>query len=199
MKNLFKKNQIIVTALAVLIAVAGYLKYTYDNPQSIQNVKQVDNQIYEEVYKDDTLVNGEEDIDSMEETTVEPGAAVLTNQSEFMDYMLQAKLEKEQLRSQNMEQLQNIIDNGELSSKEKQKAVDSLVELKEQVEVENGIVELLKAKGYENVLVTISNGQADVILPDSELNDNAKTQIENVVKRKTGFSADRIIITPAKE
>ena len=45
MKNLFKKNQMIVTALAVLIAVAGYLKYTYENPQSIQNAKQADNQV----------------------------------------------------------------------------------------------------------------------------------------------------------
>ena len=30
MKNLFKKNQIIVTALALMIAVAGYLNFTRD-------------------------------------------------------------------------------------------------------------------------------------------------------------------------
>lgn len=28
MKNIFKKNQIIITALAVMIAVAGYLNYS---------------------------------------------------------------------------------------------------------------------------------------------------------------------------
>jgi stage III sporulation protein AH len=198
MKNVFKKNQLIVTGLAVLIAVAGYLKYTYDNPQNLQTVKQVDTPVYEEVYEGDTLVEGTGDIESLEETTVEPGAAVLTNQSEVNDGVLQAKLEKEQLRSQNMEQLQSIIDNTELSSGEKQKAVDSMVQMKEEMEMENGIVELLNAKGYENVLVTVSNNQADVILPDNELNDNAKTQIENVVKRKTGFGIDQITITPSK-
>lgn len=199
MKNLFKKNQMIVTALAVLIAVAGYLKYTYENPQSLQSAKQADNQVYEEVYGEDSLLESKEDIESLEETTVEPGAAVLTNQSDLGSHILQAKMEKEQLRSQNMEQLQKIIDNSELSSKEKEKAVSSMVEMKEQMELEQGITELLKAKGYENVLVTISKKQVDVILPDSELNNDAKTQIENVVKRKTGYSVGQITITPAKE
>lgn len=29
MKKIFKKNQIIITALALMIAAAGYLSYTY--------------------------------------------------------------------------------------------------------------------------------------------------------------------------
>ena len=31
MKKIFKKNQIIVTVLAILIVIAGYLKYTDAN------------------------------------------------------------------------------------------------------------------------------------------------------------------------
>ena len=31
MKNLLKKNQIIITALAIMIAIAGYLNLTKDN------------------------------------------------------------------------------------------------------------------------------------------------------------------------
>lgn len=199
MKKVFQKNQVVVTALAILIAVAGYLKYTYENPEALQTAKQANQTLYEEVYPEEDGSKEKGDIESLDEPTVEPGAAVLTNQAEFTNYMMQAKLEKEQLRSQNMEQLQSIIDNEQLSEKEKQKAVDSVVEMKKQMEMENSITELLKAKGYENILVTISEQQADVILPDSELNDNAKIQIENVVKRKTGYDVKQIIITPAKE
>ncbi|MCR5704811.1 MAG: SpoIIIAH-like family protein [Eubacterium sp.] len=198
MKKVFQKNQVVVTVLAILIAVAGYLKYTYENPEALQTAKQANQSLYEKVYGEDASKE-KGDLESLEEPTVEPGAAVLTNQTEFTNYMMQAKLEKEQLRSQNMEQLQSIIENEQLSEKEKQKAVDSVVEMKKQMEMENNITELLKAKGYENILVTISGQQADVILPDSELNDNAKIQIENVVKRKTGYDAEQIIITPAKE
>jgi stage III sporulation protein AH len=38
MKNIFKKNQIIITALAIMIAVAGYLSFTNrDNPGGVLN------------------------------------------------------------------------------------------------------------------------------------------------------------------
>lgn len=202
MKRLLKKNQIIVTALAVLIAVAGYLKYTSDNDAFHKDSQAANNDVYDEVYKGDTLLTGEGDIESQdepEETTMEPGAAVLTNQSTFTDYMVQARLDREQVRSQNIEKLQKIIDNSELSDSEKEAAVSSMVQINNNVEMENTITELLNAKGYENILVTISENQADVIIPDSELNNNAKTQIENVVKRKTGFDVKDITITPAKE
>ena len=44
MKKLFKKNQFVVTFLAVLIAVAGYLNYT-SNMDKKKEVKQVDNNL----------------------------------------------------------------------------------------------------------------------------------------------------------
>lgn len=202
MKRILKKNQIIVTALAILIAVAGYLKYTSENGSISGDLQVANNDVYEEVYEGDTLLEGKSDIESQdepEETTLEPGAAVLTNQGTFTDYIVQARLDREQMRSQNIEQLQKIIDNSELSESEKEIAVNSMVKLNNNIELENNITELLNAKGYENILVTISDNQVDVIIPDSELNNNAKTQIENVVKRKTGLEAENITITPAKE
>ncbi len=35
MKRIFRKNQIVVAALALLIAGAGYLNYTYENDEKI--------------------------------------------------------------------------------------------------------------------------------------------------------------------
>ncbi len=202
MKKLIKKNQVIVTGLAILIAVAGYVKYTYDNGTLGEKAEQANNDVYEEVYATDVQLTGKDDIGSMdepEETTLEPGAAVLTNQTELGQYYVEAKLNREQIRSQNMEDLQKIIDNDSLSDAQKKEAVDSMVELQNNIQLENAITSLLAAKGYENVLVTITDEQVDVVLPESELNENAKTQVESVVKRKTGMGADHITITPAKE
>ena len=46
MKNIFKKNQMIITALAIMIAVAGYLNYSgskldsaYDQSGSVHSGK----------------------------------------------------------------------------------------------------------------------------------------------------------------
>lgn len=58
MKKIFKKNQIIVTVLAILIVIAGYLKYTDANFNNKN--KEVTNEIYESTYgTDDILSNGE--------------------------------------------------------------------------------------------------------------------------------------------
>ena len=60
MKKILKKNQIIVTALAVLIAVAGYLNYT-DNLSKKEKTKEANNNTYDSVYSQDNLSdeNGE--------------------------------------------------------------------------------------------------------------------------------------------
>lgn len=199
MKKLFRKNQFVVTFLAVLIAVAGYLNYA-NNLDKSKEVKQVDNNTYESVYSEDDLLTSDEDIESLddEEETVEPGEAVLTNGTSLNSYMVQAKLNREQTRSKNKETLLEVINNNDVSAKEKKSAVKSMVKLTENTEIENNIETLLKAKGFSDIIVTINDEQADVVLSGSEVSDDKRAQIEDVIKRKTNLSVDDITITPAK-
>lgn len=209
MKKIFKKNQFIVTFLAVLIAVAGYLNYA-DNIDRKKEAAQANNNTYETIYGEDSLLTSDKDIDSLdgegteetnkdgqEQTTQEPGAAVLTNGSTFSSYMAQARMDREQIRSKNKETLLEVINNNEVSESEKKKAVKSMVKLTEINEIENTIETLLKAKGFSDIVVTISDKQADVIISDGEVDDTKRAQIEDVIKRKAGVSIDNIIITPA--
>ena len=182
MKKILKKNQFIVTFLAVLIAVAGYLNYSANLDKKNES-KKVTNDTYESIYSKDNLLTNNEDIESMdkeEETTEEPGAAVLTNGSTLSSYMVQAKLNREQTRSKNKETLLEVINNNDIG------------------EMENNIETLLKAKGFNDIIVTINDNQADVILSDTEVSDEKRAQIEDVIKRKTNISVNNITITPAK-
>ena len=198
MKKLFKKNQFVVTFLAVLIAVAGYLNYT-NNMDKKKEVKQVDNNTYESVYSEDNLLTSNEDIESLdEEETKTPGEAVLTNGTSLSSYMVQARLNREQTRSKNKETLLEVINNNDVSKKEKKSAVKSMVKLTENSEIENNIETLLKAKGFSDVIVTINDEQADVVLSGEDISDDKRAQIENVIKRKTKLNADAITITPTK-
>lgn len=198
MKKIFRKNQFIVTFLAVLIAVAGYLNYA-NNMDKKKEAKQANNNTYESVYSGDNLLTDNSDIESLdEEETAEPGEAVLTNGTSLSSYMVQARLNREQTRSKNKETLLEIINNNDVSKKEKKSAVKSMVKLTENSEIENNIETLLKAKGFSEVIVTISEEQADVVLPDTEVGDDKRAQIEDVIKRKTNLKAEDIIITPAK-
>ena len=200
MKKILKKNQFIVTFLAVLIAVAGYLNYSANLDKKNES-KKVTNDTYESIYSKDNLLANNEDIESMdkeEETTEEPGAAVLTNGSTLSSYMVQAKLNREQTRSKNKETLLEVINNNDIGDKEKKKAVKSMVKITENSEMENNIETLLKAKGFNDIIVTIKDNQADVILSDTEVSDEKRAQIEDVIKRKTNISVNNITITPAK-
>ena len=185
MKKILKKNQFIVTFLAVLIAVAGYLNYSANIDKKNES-KKVTNDTYESIYSKDNLLTNNEDIESMdkEETTEEPGAAVLTNGST--------------LSSKNKETLLEVINNNDIGDKEKKKAVKSMVKITENSEMENNIETLLKAKGFNDIIVTINDNQADVILSDTEVSDEKRAQIEDVIKRKTNISVNNITITPAK-
>lgn len=203
MKKIFRKNQIIVTLLAVLIAVAGYLNYADKNEKS----KEASNSTYESVYSGDELVSGTEDIKSMdgeesesgETTTEEPGAAVLTNGTSLSSFMVQARLNREQTRSKNKETLLEVINNESVKESEKKKAVKSMTEITEISEMENTVETLLKAKGFSDVVVTLSDKQAEVIISNKEVDDSKRAQIEDVIKRKTGLTADNITITPTND
>lgn len=202
MKKIFKKNQIIVTVLAILIVIAGYLKYTDANFNNKN--KEVTNEIYESTYgTDDILSNGEiasldenETGKAVEETTLQPGEAVMTS-SKLTDFIIQARIDREQIRSKNKETLLKVINDETVSEKEKTSAVEAMVEITKSSELENTIETLLEAKGFSNVIVTLSDNQVDVIIDEQEITDQKRAQIEETIKRKTDISADKIVITPA--
>jgi len=46
------------------------------------------------------------------------------------------------------------------------------------------------------VIVNLTGETADVVVPDADLEDSRRAQIEDIVKRKTGIAAENIVITP---
>ena len=55
---------------------------------------------------------------------------------------------------------------------------------------------LLEAKGFTDVVVSITENAVDVVLNMGDVTDAKRAQIEDIVKRKTNISAENIIITP---
>ena len=120
MKRIFKKNQIIITTLAVMIAIAGYLNYSgvlFDGTKNDTTRTNADlaNQELLDISEED-LETGTDDILS-NDSEVEgiPGEAVLTGTGAETT-VAQAKVSREQVRSQNKETLQSIIDNTNILS-----------------------------------------------------------------------------------
>ena len=107
-----------------------------------------------------------------------------------------ARIDREQIRSQNKDTLNEIINNTNLSETERQSAVQSMVEMTELVEKESATELLLEAKGFSDVVVNLTGETADIVVPMKEVSEEQRAQIEDIVTRKTGIGVENIVITP---
>lgn len=234
MKKIFRKNQLVITALALMIAVAGYFSYMNNNidedgtTAASANVNLLEDDY--EISDEDTILEGEiftdegdgEELvfaESTEETgdaqetagTVQesadtaesaadaenPGEAVLTSTTiSNMDYAAEMKLNREQIRSKNKESLLEIVNNTAISEDLKQDAINKMIAMTDIAEREAAAEMLLEAKGFSDVVVSITEDSCDVVLNMGEVTDAKRAQVEDIVKRKTNVSAEKIVITP---
>lgn len=276
MKKLWKRNQIMITALALMIAIAGYLNFmgkkvdeenlfttsaqfeeasgvttedgtdmaavtditdeslallpeqengAIDESAAMTDIDSMDSED-EMVYSDYLDENQAENVSAaaddaaLDETAMAgtdengasgevaqvtedytgetPGEAVFTS-SQAISSIAGANLMKEQTRAKNKEALLNIINAENLPESAKQDAVNSMIELTDITQKECAAEILLEAKGFADVVVSISGDVADVIVQADDLTEAQRAQIEDIVSRKTGIDAENIIISPVAE
>ena len=198
-----KKNQIIIATLAVMIAVAGYLNYSgmlfgESSDSTAEANAELASQELLDISEDD-IESSTEDIESVD-SDVEgtPGEAVLTSGSAETT-VAQAKVTREQVRAENKETLQAVIDNENLSDAEKQSAVDQLVQMTKITEQEAAIETLMASKGFSEAVVNLDSDSADIVVRSDELTEANRAQIEDIVTRKTEIEPQNIVITPIYE
>lgn len=221
MKKSSHKNGIVITALALMIIAAGYLNFTGQKIST--NGITARATVSPDVNSEDTADISAEDIggdtdensdekkenvagkdseytitDSGEVLASEenPGEAVMVSNNIGSDYFASSKLNREQTRAKNKETLMNIINDDKISSADKKSAIKQVAAMTKISEKENAAELMLQAKGFENAMVSISDGNADVIVSSEGLTNQQIAQIEDIVKRKTGIAADKIVITP---
>ena len=198
MKQIFKKNQIIITTLAVMIAIAGYLNYsgklfgetqngTTEANADLANKELLD--ISEDNLGSDEIASNDSEVEGT------PGEAVLTNGSTDTT-VAQAKIAREQVRAENKETLQSIIDSTNVSEEEKQDAIAQMLKMTELSEQEMTIETLMASKGFSDAVVNLTEDSADIVVNAEELTDANRAQIEDIVTRKTEISPENIVISP---
>lgn len=232
MKKIFRKNQLVITALALMIAVAGYFSYMNNNMEDGQvtaeasadagtvqdtyDISEEDMLAEQEIFTDEgtgeelALVEGTEtaavdvaqsgDVAQMTDGAADvenPGEAVLTSTTiANLDYAAEMKLNREQIRSKNKESLLEIVNNTTIDESLKQDAVNKMIAMTDIAEREAAAEMLLEAKGFSDVVVSITEDNCDVVLNMGEVTDAKRAQVEDIVKRKTNIAADKIVITP---
>ena len=217
MKRLFRKNQIIITSLAIMIVIAGYLNFTADQtkPVTQEAAAETAEKIREEnIQAEEAAAGAEADITSFPdedlasvsaeaESTADTetpegekvGEAVLTSSASAGAFSASAKLNREQVRSKNEASLLEIINNTDISEDMKADAIASMNRMTDRAEKELDAELLLEAKGFKDSVVSINDDSVDVIVGAAEITDEQKAQIEDIVTRKTERNVSDIVIT----
>jgi len=230
-----KRNQIIITALVIMIAVAGYLSWTDTRTDNMTGYRLTDQGEIAALIPDTSAlvglfpddyaglnnapwitthdpaiaVSGDDggwaelvglDLSDVlpSDSNTEAGEAIFVNQSRESSFFVQARLNREQSRSNERAILTDLINNNNVEQEQRAQAADVMLEIQRRIERETAAEALIESKGFSEVYVRISDNAVDVIVSKDTLEPAELAQIMDIIKRKTGMNETQIHISPMR-
>lgn len=215
--KLFKKNQVVIYVIALMLVVAGYLNYTATNNldstiQTSSREEELDkmanigdaqlvssNVVSEENYIEEnttnttnttnnSIVNNNEIVDNNIITT---SSSVSSNN----EYFSTSKLERDTMYSQMLETYEKVLNSNNSLETQKQSASEEITKINN---VKNGIMiceNLIKTKGFKNVVIFVNGDSISVIVEDEQLSPEEVAQIQNIISRELNAKVENIHIS----
>ena len=223
MKGILKKNQIIIYVIAIMLMTAGYLNYTtkqgensiqtsldieakddsrladigdatlvsssdvvVDDLKNETNTANTTNITTNEV-KENTVQNNVNQVNSTEQTS--------SNVSNNNEYFTKSKLERDNMYSQMIETYEKILNSNNSLETQKQTATTEITKINQ---TKNSIMiceNLIKTKGFENVVIFVNGESVSVIIGLPELKQEEVAQIQNIISRELNVNAENIHIS----
>lgn len=193
-----KKKEIIAAALVVLIGVAGYLNWSYQD-----TVRVTDGSIYNETAKRlgeaQYVSSPKEDVEDKADGKKTEKEEKNTKKEESTEtaateQFASARLEKENARSKSLEILNQTAANESFDEDTRKKAQDRILKLAENVEKEATIENIAKAKGFSEIAVYIDGESVDMIVKKSELTENDVVKLKEIASEQLNIGAKDIKI-----
>lgn len=216
--KLFKKNQVVIYVIALMLVVAGYLNYTATNDfnSAVQTSSSEEELTKMANIGDAQLVSSSvvSEESNVENITSESGLTDESNMAEKnkiidnntistsgkvsknnKDYFSTSKLERESMYSQMLETYENILNSSNSLETQKQSATE---EIKKINDTKNSIMiceNLIKTKGFEDVVIFVNGDSISVIVEDEQLSPEEVAQIQNIISREIKAEVENIHIS----
>ncbi len=159
----FKGKQILLFGLVALVIAAGYYRWTTETNSN-------------------SYVSVASDAKPKEEEQKEEKAPGLSK----------TRQDRDERRSSSVASWQEILDNENASQEDKDEAENKIRLASENAEKEGTIETLIKAKGFEDCLAIIENGDITIIVSGKEIDDTSAAQVKEIVVSKAGIPAKGI-------
>ena len=215
--KLFKKNQVVIYVIALMLVVAGYLNFTANGDlksavQTASSEEELDkianigdaqlvssNVVSEEDFnQQESTINSlvENNMIESDETnsnnTVSTSSSVSKNDK---DYFSTSKLDRDTMYSQMLETYENILNSNNSLETQKQSASE---EIKKINNIKNSIMiceNLIKTKGFDDVVIFVNGESVSVIVEDEQLDTEEVAKIQNIISRELNAKVENIHIS----
>lgn len=201
--KILKRNQIIVTVIALMLVAAGYLNFANQNRENnlIPTSSVADSEMMAGI-GDAQLVNANEvsqnnvKSDTNQENIVnEVKNTNISEQTQEDSYFDETRLEREKMYSQMLENYQKILETNNLSSDEKKNAQEEIKEINNEKNAIMIAENLVKTKGFKDIIIFKNNGNVTAIIKADKLEEKEISQIQNIITRELNVSINKINIS----
>jgi stage III sporulation protein AH len=201
--KILKRNQIIVTVIALMLVAAGYLNFANQNRENnlIPTSSVADSEMMAGI-GDAQLVNANEvsqnnvESDTNQENIVnEVKNTNISEQTQEDSYFDETRLEREKMYSQMLENYQKILETNNLSSDEKKNAQEEIKEINNEKNAIMIAENLVKTKGFKDIIIFKNNGNVTAIIKADKLEEKEISQLQNIITRELNVSINKINIS----
>lgn len=184
------KKQIVAVALMLLVGVAGYLNWTFQNDAVDPDVAVMYNEAAKKIGEAQMVSADKNDTkESSDESETEEQKPISSD-----NYFAQAKLDREMKRSEAMEMLAQLLENEGADKDAKKNAEHQIQQMADFTEKEVAIENMIRAKNFGENIVFMSEDLVSIALESNGLNEIDAAQILDIVISTTDYSADKVKI-----
>lgn len=191
-----------------MLIIAGYINFTINNKNALKIAEQMDSEQYAGL-GDARLVStnivenkeNQQDIEKLinqneviqENTSVE----TLAQQTDWENsqYFMQSKIDRENMYSQIIESYDKILENEKISEAQRAIAEQEIIKTNQRKNAVMIAENLIKNKGFQDVLIFINDKSINVILKAKELDAEQIAQIQNIIQRELQAEVEDIHIS----
>ena len=193
------KKQLILTGLVLTLGAAVYLNWQFSGNTDLlsgSDAVSVSKELGEAEFVNTSSDKkaGESTAQKSTEQSSSKESTASASKSSDEDFS-QAKVNRQQTQDDIAEMTKKILESSEESDTAKAEAVAKAAELATVMEQQTNVESLIKAKGFEECMVFIQNGECSIVVRDSDLTADDALIIKDIATGQTGITVDKIKVT----
>ena len=200
----FRRKEIIAASLVLLIGMAGYLNWSYQD-----TIQVTDGESYIETGKKlgeaQYVANVKENVEETEEDNTEEASSEDIQETVNVDtvsdnggYFEQAKLNRETARSKSIEILTSTAENESFDAEIRKKAGDKIIEAAGNTEKEMAMESIAQSKGYAEICVYLEDGTANIMVRKTNFGEADVVKLTEIATETLNISSNNIKIVEVR-